>query len=279
MEMTIIVPTDFSENARFAADYACQLAQGKGHNIHLLHCYTTSSVGEDSSEESNGSGLLADQKIQELQTQLVKSYPQLHISIECSRSLIIDKLTELSLSGKYALIVMGASGASQLKSLYWGSTTVAVASKSEVPVIVIPNQAFTFDINHAALLTNFKAAELDTLKEFQEIIGIPNDLTLIHVFKDGPKPENVKDDLNSWAYNVREMGAIHEVLTIAEPINKEDIELDSVPEMVSKIISEVNPQIILITPSRKTFFERLFKRSVSKALALELNKPAFFDKI
>jgi len=277
--MIIIVPTDFSDNARFAADYACQIAQDKGHNLHLLHCYTSSSVGQNDSENADSPFLLADQKIQDLQTQLIKNYPQLHITIECSRSLIIDKLTELSQSGTYSLIVMGASGASQSKPIYWGSVTVAVASKSAIPVMVIPNQTFKFDIQHAALLTNFKAEELDTLKEFQEIIGIPNDLTLIHVFKENQKPENISDDLHSWAYNIREMGSIGMVSTVAESINKEDIELDSVPEVVSKIISTVNPQIILITPSRKTFFERLFKSSVSKAIALELSKPAFFDKI
>src|SRR5690606_4435963 len=116
MKMTIIVSTDISENAGFAADYDCQLAKEKEHNIHLLHCYTSSSVGENASEETNGTGLLADQKIQELQTQLLRKFPTLHISIECSRGLIIDKLTELSQSGKYAMIVMGASGESQLKS-------------------------------------------------------------------------------------------------------------------------------------------------------------------
>ena len=277
--MTIIVPTDFSENSEFAADYACQIANDNGQNLHLLHCYTSTSVGKDDNENSDNPLLLADQKIQELQTQLIKKYPELHISIECSRSLIIDKLTELSQSGKYALIVMGASGASQSKPIYWGSTTVAVASKSEVPVMVIPNQTHTFNINHAALLTNFKSEELDTLKEFQDIIGVPEELTLIHVFKGSQKLDNIKDDLNSWVYNIREMSAISTVNTIAEPINKEDIELDSVPEVVSKIINDVNPQIILITPSRKTFFERLFKNSVSKAIALELSKPAFFDKI
>src|SRR5690606_39895253 len=106
----------------------------------------------------------------------------MHIRIECTRCLIIDKLTELSQSGKYAMIVMGASGESQLKSIYYGSTTVAVASKSEVPVVVIPNQPFNFEINHVSLLTYFKAAEFDNLNEFQEIIGLPLDFIMSYQF-------------------------------------------------------------------------------------------------
>lgn len=279
MKMTIIVPTDFSANARYAAAYACQLAQSQGQQIHLLHCYTSSSIGVSEADNDKNPTLLADEKIQELQTQLIQQYPDLHITIECSRSLIIDKLTELSRSGDYQLIVMGASGDSQSKPLYWGSTTVAVSAKSEIPVIVIPNQETPFSNAKAALLTNFKPEELDTLKEFQQLVGTPAQLNLIHVYKENQNGQNVMETLDTWAYNIREMGTILDIQPIVEPIQKEDEALDTVPEVVSKIISDANPDIILITPSRKSFFERLFVGSVSKAIALELTRPAFFDKI
>jgi len=277
--MTIIVPTDFSQNANHAVHYACQLAQSKNMAVHLLHCYTSASVGDNSTGEENLNTLKADQLIIELQNNLLSTFKSLEISVECSRSLVIDKLTQLSQNGQYALIVMGASGADQLKPLYWGSTTVAVASKSEIPVVVIPTEINQVESNHAALLTNFKSEELDTLKEYLKLVGSNTHLTLIHVFKENQKQLNIEDALNSWAYNIREMSNISQVDTVAEPLNKADDSLDSIPEVVSKIINEVNPSIILITPSRKTFFKRWFTPSVSKAIALELSKPAFFDKI
>src|SRR5690606_26293573 len=104
-------------------------------------------------------------------------------------------------------------------------------------------------------------------------------LSLIHVYKANQKKENIQDSLNNWVYNIKEMTQLQNVQSFAEPVQKEDEELDTVPEMVDKMIQEINPDMILVTPSRKTFFERLFSSSVSKALALELNKPAFFDKI
>lgn len=277
--MTIIVPTDFSQNANHAVHYACQLAQSKNMAVHLLHCYTSASVGDNSTGEGNLNTPKADQLIIELQNNLLSTFKSLEISVECSRSLVIDKLTQLSQSGRYALIVMGASGADQLKPLYWGSTTVAVASKSEIPVVVIPNEISHLESNHAALLTNFKSEELDTLKEYLKLVGSNTHLTLIHVFKENQKQLNIDDTLDSWAYNIREMSNISQVDTVAEPLNKADDNLDSIAEVVSKIINDVNPSIILITPSRKTFFKRWFTPSVSKAIALELSKPAFFDKI
>jgi len=277
--MTIIVPTDFSQNANHAVHYACQLAQSKNMAVHLLHCYTSASVGDNAIKENELNTLKADQLILDLQTTLLASFPTLKISTECSRSLIIEKLTELSQTGQYALIIMGASGADQLKPIYWGSTTVAVASMSAIPVIVIPKEISQIETNHAALLTNFKAEELDTLKEYLKLVGSNTHLTLIHVFKEKQKKQNIDDTLDSWAYNIRNMNHISQVDTVSEPLNKSDDSLDSIPEVVSKIINEVNPSIILVTPSRKTFFKRWFTPSVSKAIALELSKPAFFDKI
>ena len=277
--MTIIVPTDFSENSEYAALYACELAQKKNADIQLLHCYTSASVGEDDGEDADDPLLKADLLIQELKDRLMDRFPGVDIFIESSRTLIVDKLTEMANSGKFELIVMGASGSSKIKSIYYGSTTLAVASKSNIPVIVIPNRDYAFQIKHVALLTNFKHEELDTLKAYLRLLDEAESLSLIHVYKANQKKENIQDSLNNWVYNIKEMTQLQHVQSFAEPVQKEDEELDSVPEMVDKMIQEINPDMILVTPSRKTFFERLFSNSVSKALALELNKPAFFDKI
>lgn len=209
---------------------------------------------------------------------LLNDYPDLRVTSDCTRGLIIDKLSELSNADECVLIIMGASGASQSKSLYWGSTTIAAASKSSVPVIVVPNKRFTFDVNKVALLTNFKASELDTLREFRALLGTPQQITIVHVFKEDQRA-GITDTIESWAYNIREMGPVDSVNAMAEPIHEDDEQLDTIPEVVSKAIDELDPSLILITPSRKTFFQRLFRPSVSKAIALELQKPAFFDKI
>ncbi|HIY75529.1 MAG TPA: universal stress protein [Candidatus Sphingobacterium stercorigallinarum] len=279
MNKTIIVPTDFSPNAERACYYAAQIAEVTGYDMHLLHCYTVNSVGGNGTDApQEKSTNLADEQIQDLRQTLLKKNPSIHITWECARGLIIDKLSALSNTGKFAIIIMGASGASQSKSLYWGSATVAVASKSAVPVIVVPDGDFNFSLRKAALLTNFKAEELDTLREFQNLLGPPQQLTIVHVFQE-QKHSLINDTLDSWAYNIREMGSIEQVDTFAEHLQPGDEDLDTIPEIVGKAVEELNPDLILITPSRKTFFQRLFKPSVSKAIALELKKPAFFDKI
>src|SRR5690606_15645203 len=277
--MTIIVHADFSKNSQLPALYACELATQRNAGIMLLHCYTTSSVGDSIDDDLTDPILKADLLIAELKDKLVDQFPAVDFYIECSRALIVDKLAEMSNSGMFDLIIMGASGASKAKSVYWGSTTMAVAAKSSIPVVVVPNEEYHFESNHIALLTNFKHEELDTLKEYLRLVDETKSLSLIHVYKASQKRENVMDTLNNWAYNIKEMTQVDQVSSYAEPIQKDDEELDTVSEVVEKLIQDINPDVILVTPSRKTFFERLFTSSVSKAIALEINKPAFFDKI
>ncbi|PVH26549.1 universal stress protein [Sphingobacterium corticibacter] len=284
MRNTILAPTDFSPNSLTAVQYACQLAKQKGYNLHLLHYYTsnTANFATESDQEpfsEDNSLLKADILMQELQVKLTTSYPELVITSVCERGLIDEKLPKEAGKDYYVLIVMGATGASAKKSIYYGSTTVAITAQSPVPVVAVPERYAAFDISHISLLTKFKAEELETLRAFISIMGEPEKLSLTHVYREESDIDNMQEHLQSWAFNIREMNIIKEVTIECAPISKSDVDLDTVPEVVNSLIEKSNPDIILVTKTRKSFFERFFKASVSKAIALELRKPTFFDRI
>lgn len=284
MRNIILVPTDFSTNSISAVRYACQLAQHKGYGVHLLHFYTsnTANFASESSEEAlleDNSLLKADVLMKELKDELVSSFSQLTVTSVCVRGLIDEKLPVEAADDRYALIVMGATGASAKKSIYYGSTTVAITARSPIPVVVIPEGYTAFAFQHVSLLTKFKPEELETLRAFIEIIGEPEQLSLTHVYREESDLDAMQEHLQSWAFNIREMDLIKQVAIESAPISKNDVNLDTVPEVVNSLIEKGNPDIILVTKTRKSFFERLFKASVSKAIALELRKPTFFDRI
>jgi len=62
-------------------------------------------------------------------------------------------------------------------------------------------------------------------------------------------------------------------------IQKRIKELDSIPEVINEMILEEEVDILLVTKTRKSFFNRIFNRSVSKAIALNLIVPTFFAKV
>ncbi len=284
MRNTILVPTDFSPNSLSAIQYASHLAQKRNYGVHLLHYYTSTTAtfaNEGNNEDllEDNSLLKADLMMRDLKQQLKGSFDQVVFTSNCVRGLLNEKLPTEAAESQYALIILGATGASAKKSYYYGSNTVAITASSPIPVIAVPAGHETCAFDRISLLTKFKSEELETLRTFIDVVGKPNKLSLTHVYREENDVDETKELLESWAFNIREMNLLQEVNIDCAPISKTDINLDTVPEVVNSLIKERNPDLILVTKTRKSFFERLFSTSVSKAIALELTKPAFFDRV
>ncbi|NGM62965.1 universal stress protein [Sphingobacterium sp. SGG-5] len=276
MTKTILVPTDFSENAFFASQYACKLATKNGLQIELFHCYTTTSTVFD--EENDTSPVLkADLLIVEWKEKLSREFPSITIETSCVSGLLTERIPQKTEDGSYVFVVMGTTGAGKGKPVIWGSNTSSIVSKSSIPVLAIPNGYDTFRLDNIAMLTNFKAEELETLNDYVTAISTIPRLTLIHVYKDQNDKDKVADSLQSWSFNIKEINGIESVHTLLRALDKEDETADSVPEVIQHIVTEQNYDMIVVTKTRKSFFERLFRTSVSKQIALHLNRPAFFD--
>ena len=150
---TILVPTDFSENAQLAFEHAFELAQQTGAKLVLLHVQSGGAVRTAVREGLLRPGDL-DPKIKQNMEKLVK----LRFSeVLAGHDVTTVKLKAEPLRGDpdsviaaYAqsigadMIFMGSRGnspADKIKKLLLGSVTAAVLRKSKVPVVVIPASA------------------------------------------------------------------------------------------------------------------------------------------
>ncbi|TDS16220.1 universal stress protein [Sphingobacterium paludis] len=278
----LLVPTDFSDNAFLAAQYAAELCQKQKYSLHLIHFYTaTSSAFDDAEQQADAdeSDLLkADITIKDWADRLEALYPGLLISFHNERGLLDEGLPKEAAREGYAAIVMGTTGVTADKNIFWGSNTALITAKAPIPVIAVPNRPIEHTVNKVGLLTNFNQEELLTLHEFTHIFKDSIDLSLIHVYKESDSEASISARLDSWLFNIREFSAVRHIDKLIAPIVKDDKDLDTIPEVVAQLIEENQLDIILISKSRKTFFERLFTPSVSKAITLALQKPAFFGK-
>lgn len=277
---TIIVPTDFSENALYAATYACQLAKQNKYNLHLFHCYTSKTVMvDDETADEDNKILKADVLIEELKESLERQFSNVTISTECRTGLLTEVLPEYAIEPNFSLIVMGTTGAGSQKNISWGSNTNQISSKSTIPVLAIPFGYSDFSFKKIAILSNFKTEELDTIKEFINLVSDIENLDVIHIYKDNTKENDVEEQLNLWSFNIKHLNGIGNVNTISAFTDQHDEALDTVPEVINHCINQGNYDLVLVTKTRKSFFERLFKNSISKEVALDLRRPTFFDKI
>ncbi len=138
----ILVPTDFSEQARFALDFAKELAIREGAQITLLHSLDTSRVFSPLyMDPSLTVHMLKDletqarEKLRELQE---KQGNKVHIEAVTKSCALIDAIEAVSEERHVDLIVMGTQGASGLKEFLVGSNTERVLRTANAPVFTIP---------------------------------------------------------------------------------------------------------------------------------------------
>lgn len=282
MDKKILVLTDFSENAYDAALFACTLAVKKQYSIHLLHYYTVKSSHFDEEEDKNmrdNSHLLkADLEIIELFEKLEAQFPSIKMTVSCKRGLLEEKLQKVLKESPFEMIVLGAKGTSQHQSVFWGTTTAMITEKSTVPVWVVPKGFIHYKAENAGLLTNFKVEELETLKKHVQANGAIDNLNLLHVVKMDENEKDIVNRLESWIVNIKDWQRVKNVNYKIGSIEDDEEDMDTIPEVINHLIKENNLDCILVTKTRRSFFKRLFEKSVSKSLTTQLICPAFFDK-
>ena len=134
---TILYPTDFSENARYALPLACSLARDHGAQLIILHVdLPPVSHGEEVARRQDGS--YREQLWRNLQT---VEPPDSSIYVE--RVLAEgDPVAEiLCVAQEYHcdLIVMGTHGRTGLRRLLMGSVAEEVVRKAPCPVVTVKN--------------------------------------------------------------------------------------------------------------------------------------------
>lgn len=162
----ILLPTDFSENARNAIEYALQLYKDEACTFFLMNSYTPPLTGVATSVASSGPTKLmlevAKKNSEEglkkvLQHTEGNATPTLHRFKTLSKydfflSAVKEVITEESID----LIVMGTKGASGLKEIIMGSNTASVIGKVECPVLAVPEKATFKGIREIAFATDYE---------------------------------------------------------------------------------------------------------------------------
>jgi len=143
----ILLPTDFSETARNALEYALNFFKGESCTFYFLNIYTagkytTGDLWQASGEESVYDALLLNKKIkldvlidqleQEYQD---KKYRFKGIADYDEFTNAINQVVELN---KINFIIMGTEGTKGVKEVVFGTHTQKVIRKVDCPIMVVP---------------------------------------------------------------------------------------------------------------------------------------------
>lgn len=150
---TILVPSDFSKNASVALRYAIRLSGFVKANLVVFHCaHISPYILSSASASDDQVNMLIDEdinfKTEKLLAQVSKEYKYLGIKkipattkiIVESNPMLVENIIEVAKKIHADLIVTATHGATGLNRFFFSSNTAALISKSQVPVLAIPEK-------------------------------------------------------------------------------------------------------------------------------------------
>ena len=176
---TILVPTDFSDQATYALDLAYDIAKKSGAAVKVLNVVEAPA---ESSFNAMGEASASDGINSVYFVQLVKGVEQRLIDIDND-----PKYSDVKLEGyvevgspyesisrtivdnKVDLVVMGTQGTSGLEEIFVGSNTEKVVRRAECPVLAVKEPVHANAIKNIVLATNLRDDHQELFTELTKL--------------------------------------------------------------------------------------------------------------
>lgn len=261
----ILVPVDFSEPSRNALQYAIVLATKTNAEIHLLHVYHIPVVdpympGDTMEALLDETRKAAEQSMREF----LNSAGYGRITSEVRMGFVSDDVVEVGADKKIDLIVMGTTGASGLREVFFGSVASAVIEKSPVKVLAIPetytSRTMPATIAYAADFKDDEKNMFRLLCDLCEIWGCT--LKVLHVRTDDEEPGFGR--------------ARFDTLKTTHPFNTihfEQIEDRDIVDAIQHYAESSACDILAMAMHHRNLIERLFHKSKTKEVAHHTKIP------
>ncbi|WP_341216636.1 universal stress protein [uncultured Wocania sp.] len=272
---TILLPTDFSKNSINAIDYAIELFKDVECCFYLLNVQKASSFISDDMMVVSSSATIyktiidaAKKSISNIISKIEKKHhnkKHQFVSV-VDYDNFIDSINQVSKKHKVDLIVMGTKGASGLEKIIFGSNTVRVIQRCNMPVLAIPDGCKFKNAGNIAFATsNSKQFNEDEFKPLKEIMALRNSkLDILHLADQHHLAYNAYDNMEFFSTHFNK--AKHEFI---------DTTSNDMFNTVHKYIINNDIKILAMMNKRHSFLERLFTRHDVETFAFNIDVPFF----
>ncbi|MEI6817794.1 MAG: universal stress protein [Bacteroidota bacterium] len=276
MIKTILIPTDFSENAHLAGKYAISMAQKTGAKIIFFHSYYVPIYAENIPIDPITEGNLKADAFSELE-QFKKENITAHseIASECivRTGNAVESILSVAKELNVDLIVMGTKGSSGISEVIFGSNTEDVLIKTEIPVLAIPEKALYKDLKKIVFATNYHFSDFQAIEDLI-VLGNLFDfhITVLHINDGEFNHEFEYSMLDNFRAKVKERSNYPNLYF-------QLIENKNIYEGLQTFIHQNDIDMIAVTSRKKALYNRLFGRSISKKMAFHTDIPLLVFKI
>ncbi|WP_149276247.1 universal stress protein [Pareuzebyella sediminis] len=270
---TILIPTDFSQNAQHAIDYALNLYKGEKINVYFIHAYADEvhgplikGNGESIEAQRKAVKARTDQALEKLTSDVREKTLNPKHSYEWVSAFksLVNAMNDFVKERNIDLVIMGTQGQSAKKKITFGSHTVQVFKYVQCPVLAIPENYEFREPKKIVFPTDFllpyKTRELKLLNEI--IAEYKSEVHCLHI--------SDFDELSHRQLNNKQF--LRESLTQAA-IVFETTPVKNKAESILEYINENEIDLLTMVNSRHSLFEDMLYRSTIDEIGLHPKVP------
>ena len=272
----ILVPTDFSDNATKAIDYAVALSEKTNAEIILLNVTTllnsTFSSRRALIKEYNNTRVEGiREQLKELQQSIAANNAKVKLTIKLYEGDVQDSILQCAKDENADLIIMGTQGASGLKKIFIGSITAGIIGNTTIPILAIPKKAEWRKLENILFAT--RQLDVDN-KIFTPILKLAQlEAALIHV---AMFTDTDDDDAGDYMEHGRLLNAYRQTLPERyKDINFKTIQLEGEQfnDAIEQYINNNQIDMMIMTTHKRSFWESVFNSSLTKEMSYHINIP------
>ncbi len=269
---TILFPTDFSEVAHNAFQYALELADGLSARIVLLHVnFETNLKSEWVPEEFIQA--LRDEKTEKAmkffheyqrEAQLTAG-KSIEVSPMIAKGHAADEIIRISQRDDIGLIIMGTLGAESLAEKIMGSVTAKVIEGAKCPVLAVPAEARYRPIRHLMFATAFEAQDSEVIRQL---------LVFAQLFDATLSCSHIRTQKGEWdKVDIQTFEEIYELELKDDRLRfylSNDVDII---HGLNRFVEDHKVDIVVMLNHRHHFLDRMLRESHTREMALHSSVP------
>ncbi|HAY32734.1 MAG TPA: universal stress protein [Ignavibacteria bacterium] len=271
----ILFPTDFSQNADNALNYAIDIAIRTKGVLILFHAYSVQLIDPNMPAEIYLSAYQEEEKtakenLEDLKNRILESNKDaegnnlFEVEAVVSQGLIVDEAVSMIDEFKIDLVIMGTHGATGLTELILGSNTASLIENSTVPVLAIPQNARSKPIENIVYAYDDIKANMISFQRLLKFAAIfDSEITLLHIIESGSDTEEK---------NKREFENIKNSCG-TDKIKLALVMEENVLEGINDFINKNETDVLAMAIKKRTLLDKIFSRSITKKMAYHTKIP------
>lgn len=275
---TILVPTDFSENAAHAAETAAMLAEKLHASLLLFHDYPKIPVAPyymggpwladtltDGEEEDREKFEALEERLEDMFANVDSTEYKPNVETRFEEGNIGENIHKLAEQKHIEMIVIGSRSDCEIEHFLKGSDTGNIIAHAPAPVLIVPIKANLYQLDKIAFATNFYPEDVKAIKYLISLRRFFDfEIEVIHVTVNG---ENTVNDAQKNNFTQQLTALENTQITYKEIRGKEVI------NRLNRICKQTQADLLAMTHRQHSFFSHMFEKETMQKMLVNQKVP------